>query len=143
VAEPRIVPAHILPHGSPSRLLTEVVTATSDRLVARARVPVANAFVREGRVPALVTIEMAAQAAALSEALRLPGGVPPRVRGFLVGAKETELLADDFAADAGVEIEVTPAPSAPPLLFFRFEAREAGRALARGSVSIYVTADEA
>ncbi|HJQ97567.1 MAG TPA: hypothetical protein VJ826_04580, partial [Candidatus Polarisedimenticolaceae bacterium] len=60
----------LLPHRPPMRFVEGIVGEAEDGLTCSAHVPEAFALVRAGAVPAIVTLEAAAQAAAVFEARR-------------------------------------------------------------------------
>jgi 3-hydroxymyristoyl/3-hydroxydecanoyl-(acyl carrier protein) dehydratase len=87
-----------IPHRRPMRLLDRLVTVAPDECLARGRL--------QGWVPAILGIEMVAQAAAglagweASLAGRAPGG------GFLVGIRSASFPLPALPAGAGVEARV-------------------------------------
>jgi predicted hotdog family 3-hydroxylacyl-ACP dehydratase len=102
----RDVPDDFIPHRGPARLVHTILESPRpDVVVCAGRVPADSAFVSEGRVPAVVLLEMAAQAAAVQQALAATAGGAPARPGYLVGIREASLNADDVAA--GVRLTAT------------------------------------
>jgi predicted hotdog family 3-hydroxylacyl-ACP dehydratase len=94
------VPDGLIPHRGPARLVHTIVEcARPDVVVCGGRVPADSAFVSDGRVAAVVLLEMAAQAAALLQALAAPPGSAAR-SGYLVAIRAATFRADDVPADA-------------------------------------------
>ena len=88
-----------------------------DVAVCAGRVPADSAFVSEGRVPAVVLLEMAAQATAVLQALAAPpSGVSPP--GYLVAIRAARFRVDDVAADALLIATVRRTGQAGPLATF-------------------------
>lgn len=150
-------PDRLLPHGEPMRLVTRVEAEPEDGLACAARVPARSAFVRNGTAPALVAIEMAAQAAAVFEALRrVPlrredaprgergigndrAGEPGARLGYLVGARGVRFLSAGIPADDECRVAIRLAGVAGPLSTYRFEVARAGQDVATGAVSTWIT----
>jgi len=88
-----------------------------DVAVCAGRVPADSAFVSEGRVPAVVLLEMAAQAAAVLQALAAPAAGPSRP-GYLVAIRAATFRADEVAADAVLIATVRRTGQAGPLATF-------------------------
>ena len=147
----------LLPHGEPMRLVTAVEADHEDGLACAARVPARSAFVRNGTAPALVAIEMAAQTAAVFEALRrvrapredVPrgehgvgndraGGAGPRL-GYLVGARGVSFASAAIPAGDTCRVAIRLAGIAGPLSSYRFEVARAGRDVATGALSTWIT----
>jgi predicted hotdog family 3-hydroxylacyl-ACP dehydratase len=100
----------------------------------RASVPADSPWVRDGRAPAFLAIEIGAQATAL---LGVEGGPGPR-RGFLVGVKDARFLVPTLAAGVPLEVEARDAGSAAPLRTCAIVLRSTeGAVLATATVSVY------
>jgi predicted hotdog family 3-hydroxylacyl-ACP dehydratase len=101
----RDVPDGLIPHRGPARLVQAILEdPRPDVLVCAGRVPEDSAFAVGGRVPAVVVLELAAQAAAVQQALAAPAGGAAKP-GYLVGIRAASLRADDVAA--GVRLIAT------------------------------------
>ena len=114
----RALPDGLIPHRGPARLVQAILESPGpDVAVCAGRVPADSAFVAEGRVPAVVLLEMAAQAAAVLQALAAPpaGGSRP---GYLVAIRAATFRVDDVAADARLIATVRRTGQAGPLATF-------------------------
>ena len=143
----------LLPHRATMRLVAAVESEPDDGIVCAARVPAGSPFAANGTAPALVAIEMAAQAAAVFEALRrfrASGGesdsaidaAGPRI-GYLVGARGVRFLAARIPAGAACQVAIHLAGLAGPLSTYRFDVDRGGDPVAVGSVSTWITATAA
>jgi 3-hydroxymyristoyl/3-hydroxydecanoyl-(acyl carrier protein) dehydratase len=139
----------LLPHRPPMRFVETIEAEAEEGLACTARVPGASPFAREGDVPALVAIEMAAQAAAVFEALRRRracsgdgAGAGPRV-GYLVGASGVRFFTAGIPAGAGCRVAIRLAGLAGPLSTYAFTVDRGGVPAADGTVSTWLTATDA
>jgi predicted hotdog family 3-hydroxylacyl-ACP dehydratase len=87
------LPGALVPHRGPALLLEAILEAGPDHATCRGRIPAGSAFATSGWAPAVVAIELAAQTAAVQQALAAPAGAAPR-RGYLVGVRDASLRAD-------------------------------------------------
>ena len=128
----------LLPHRAPARFAARVLRADDERLDLEALVPEASAFVRDGAAPALLALEIAAQAAACFETLvRVrAGGAGEARRGYLVGARDVVLDGGPLPAGRPILAAVRLAACAPPLSRYAFEVGAGGRL--RGEVSTFL-----
>ena len=128
----------LLPHRPPARFAARVRRADDAGLDLEALVPEASAFVRDGAAPALLALEIAAQAAACFETLvRVrAGGAGEARRGYLVGARDVVLDGGPLPAGRPILAAVRLAACAPPLSRYAFEVGAGGRL--RGEVSTFL-----
>lgn len=111
----RDVPEGLIPHRGPARLVQSILEdPRRDVLVCAGRIPADSAFAVEGRVPAVVLLELAAQAAAVQQALAAPGGATAR-RGYLVAVRAATLRAHDVAVQVRLVATVRRTGAAGPL----------------------------
>jgi predicted hotdog family 3-hydroxylacyl-ACP dehydratase len=111
----RDVPDGLIPHRGPARLVQTILEdPRPDVLVCAGRVPLDSAFAVGGRVPAVVVLELAAQAAAVQQALAAPAGGAARP-GYLVAIRAASLRADDVAAGVRLVATVRRTGQAGPL----------------------------
>lgn len=111
----RDVPDGLIPHRGPARLVQTILEDPRlDVLVCTGRVPPDSAFAVGGRVPAVVVLELAAQAAAVQQALAAPAGGAARP-GYLVAIRAAWLRADDVAAGVRLVATVRRTGQAGPL----------------------------
>lgn len=127
-----------LPHRPPALLTERILESGPDAAVVRCRIPSDNPFLRaraDGRLsaPALILLEMAAQAAA---ALR-PGGAP--ASGLVVSFEDAQLTAEDVEAETPILARVRAGRVAPPLRYCSYElAREEdGAVLLTGTLAVH------
>jgi len=114
----RALPDGLIPHRGPARLVHTILESPGpDVAVCAGRVPADSAFVSEGRVPAVVLLEMAAQAAAVLRALDAPPSGISRP-GYLVAIRAARFRVDDVAADALLIATVRRTGQAGPLATF-------------------------
>jgi len=134
-ADPTPIDVPTLPHGEAARLLEDVLERDDAGALCRARVPTCSPFRRGARVPALLAIEMAAQAAgALDERTGAARGVPPP--GLLVSVRDARLFASDLPADERYHVRVRRESASDALLIARFDVTLDGWALAAGALTL-------
>jgi len=110
----RDVPEGLIPHRGPARLVQSILEdPRPDVLVCAGRIPADSAFAVEGRVPAAVLLELAAQAAAVQQALAAPAGAARR--GYLVAVRAARLRAHDVAVQVRLVATVRRTGQAGPL----------------------------
>jgi predicted hotdog family 3-hydroxylacyl-ACP dehydratase len=111
----RDVPEGLIPHRGPARLVQSILEdPRPDVLVCAGRIPAESAFAVEGRVPAVVLLELAAQAAAVQQALAAPAGATAR-RGYLAAVRAATLRASDVAVQVRLVATVRRTGEAGPL----------------------------
>ena len=133
----RALPDGLIPHRGPARLVQAILESPGpDVAVCAGRVPADSAFVFQGRVPAVVLLEMAAQAAAVLQALSAPpaGGSRP---GYLVAIRAATLRVDDVAADARLIATVRRTGQAGPLATFDVTVSRGAEEVVSASLSTH------
>lgn len=130
----------LLPHRPPMRFVSALGRERDDGLSCSVCIPPGCALVEDGFVPALVTVEAAAQTAAAWEAVRRArqadaGG--PRI-GYLVALRQVLFFAGRLRAGESARASVWLEAAALPLTHYRFEVASAGAVLARGSIATYL-----
>lgn len=137
----------LLPHRPPARFVTRIVSSSEDGVVCEALVPRGHPLAANGPAPALAAIEMAAQAAAVFEALRradTEGEAAARPRlGYLVGARGVRFARATLAAESACVVSVRLDGVSGPFSSYDFEVSEADAPLARGQVGTWLTATDA
>jgi len=123
-----------LPHAPPARLIQGVIAAEAEEIVCAAEIPPDHPLAAEGRAPAFLAVEAAAQAAAVLEALARKEDPAPRI-GYLVGIREARLTAVPLPVGRPFQVSARLAGSAPPLSIYDITAGEA----AAGTISTYIT----
>lgn len=138
-------PASLLPHGGAARWIEAVLERGPGELTCRGRIPAASPFAAGGTAPALAAIELAAQAAAVLEAMeRTEAGEPegPR-RGYLVRLRSVRLAAEGIAAGEPLTVRVERTGRQPPLsLFAAAVHRESGEEVCRGDLGTWAADEE-
>ncbi len=132
----------LLPHRPPMRFVEGIEMEMDDRLVCAVRVPERSAFAEAGSAPALVTLEMAAQSAAVLEALlRFRETRVPGVRvGYLVGARDVRFARARVPAGETLFAAVRLSGIALPLCTYTFDVAQGSEVVASGTVSTWLTA---
>ena len=135
----------LLPHRPPMRFIEGIDAEMDDGVVCAVRVPGRSAFTEDGSAPALVAVEMAAQSAAVFEALRRSRqeeGAGPRI-GYLVGARDVRLARARVRADKTFSATIRLSGVAPPLCTYVFSVEEGREVIASGTMSTWLTATDA
>ncbi len=131
--EPIEVPS--LPHGEAARLLECVLERDDAGALCRAKIPARSPFRRGASVPALLAIEMAAQAAgALDERTDGDDGSAPAA--MLVSVRDARLFAAELPADERYHVRVRRETANEALLIARFDVALDGWALAAGALTL-------
>jgi len=132
----------LLPHRPPMRFVEGIATETDGGAVCAVRVPERSAFSAGGFAPALVALEMAAQSAAVCEALRRfreAGDAGARV-GYLVGARDVRFARALVPAGETLFAAVRLSGIALPLCTYAFDVARGSEVVASGTVSTWLTA---
>ncbi|MEO6194099.1 MAG: hypothetical protein ABIS20_13905 [Thermoanaerobaculia bacterium] len=125
----------LLPHAPPARLVLGVLEVSAAGIVCAAEVPPSHPLAVAGRVPALLGVEAAAQAAAVLEALARREEEPgPRI-GYLVGVREARFAAPSLPTGRPFRVSARLQGSAPPLSIYEIEVDRA----VTGTVSTFLT----
>jgi 3-hydroxymyristoyl/3-hydroxydecanoyl-(acyl carrier protein) dehydratase len=132
--------ATLLPHALPARLIEAIGDHQPERLTARARIPPDSPFAEARIAPALVALELAAQAAAALEAVeraaRGEGGGARR--GYLVGARDARWAPPLLPVGVPLAVRVALEARALPLSHYRFEVAFAGTVVATGTIATFL-----
>lgn len=132
----------LLPHRPPMRFVEGIESETDDGVVCAVRVPERSAFNAGGSAPALVALEMAAQTAAVCEALRRfreTGDAGARV-GYLVGARDVRFARTSLPVGETLFAAVRLSGIALPLCTYAFDVARESEVVASGTVSTWLTA---
>jgi predicted hotdog family 3-hydroxylacyl-ACP dehydratase len=132
----------LLPHRPPMRFVEDVEGEIEEGIACSASVPASCALAGAGSAPALAALEMAAQTAAVFEALqrRGRGGNEGALLGYLVGARDVRFARPRIEAGRAHTALIRLAGLALPLSTYRFEVRAGTEIVAAGSVSTWLTA---
>ena len=132
----------LLPHRSSMRFVEGIEVETDGEIVCAVRVGEHCAFAERGSAPAHVAVEMAAQSAAVFEALRRfrEVGVAGARVGYLVGARNVRFARHRVPAGETLFAAVRLSGIALPLSTYDFEVAAGSRMVAAGAVSTWLTA---
>jgi predicted hotdog family 3-hydroxylacyl-ACP dehydratase len=128
----------LLPHAPPARLVRGIAAASPEGIVCLVEVPPDHPLVAGGSVPAFVGIEMAAQAAAVLEALsRRQEALQPRI-GYLVGVREARFTVSSLPAGRLLRATARFQGGAFPLSRYEIGVGEPDRERVTGAISTYI-----
>lgn len=108
-----------LPHTRTARLLDTVIRADASSIEATGRIPAGHPLVRNGRAPALIGIELGAQAAAAMQHADGPSTTAEPRRGHLARIREAAFLMPDLPAERELRVIAELEGAAPPLAIYR------------------------
>ncbi len=132
----------LLPHAPPSRLLAAVLAASASGIVCAGVIPGTHPLVERGEAPGFLAIELAAQAAAVLQALQRSPAGGPRI-GYLVGVRGAHLPT---GLPIGQALRVTAASTggAGALATYDMEvsAEDGDKRLATGAISTFLPEPE-
>ncbi|HBL31734.1 MAG TPA: hypothetical protein DD490_33340 [Acidobacteria bacterium] len=129
--------ADLLPHVPPARLVRSVLEVTPEGMTGLAEIPAESPFAVDGRVPAFLGMEAAAQGAAALEALGRSGG-GPRI-GYLVALRGVRCAVASLPVAQPFRFTVRLTGSAAPLSIYEVRVEGAGGGeVLYGSISTYV-----
>jgi predicted hotdog family 3-hydroxylacyl-ACP dehydratase len=129
----------LLPHRGTARLLTAVVRSSRDVVEAVCEVPADHPLATAGRAPALLGIEMGAQAAAALEALgrrSQPEASGARI-GYLVRVRDAVFLVADLPVATPLVVTAVLEGAAPPLAIYRISVGDGREEFVRATLSTY------
>jgi 3-hydroxyacyl-[acyl-carrier-protein] dehydratase len=132
----------LLPHRPPMRFVERIEAESDEGVACSVRVPQNGAFTEEGSAPALLALEMAAQSAAVFEALlRFRRGERGGARiGYLVGARDVRFARIRLSVEERLVASLRLSGIAPPLSTYLFDVAGAQGPVASGTVSTWLTA---
>lgn len=127
----------LLPHAGSMALLREVLAEDETSLTCAAIIGGGSPLANPAGAPAIVALELAAQAAAAHRAGK--GGSGGAAQGYLVRARDVRLRVRRLPADRSLQVEVRLEGSAPPLAMYRFTIRAGDEKMAAGRISTWST----
>jgi len=133
-------PEALLPHEPPALLLREVTEVTEGSIVAVAEIPSSHPLVADGRFPAFLALEAAAQAAAALEALGRREAAGPRI-GYLVGIRDARFTAPSLPAGRRLRVTARLQGGAFPLSVYAVTLGKTGHEVAAGTLSTFLLAN--
>jgi predicted hotdog family 3-hydroxylacyl-ACP dehydratase len=130
----------LLPHAAGARLVRAILELGDDAVACSAVLPADSPYASAGRVPAFVGLEIAAQAAAVLEALGLPAErrTARRGHGYLVRARRVRSLVDEIPVERPLVVRVRRAARAEAVVLYEAELTAGGAPVLRGSFSLYL-----
>ena len=131
---------HLLPHRPPALLVTEVLEQTEEAATVKGRIPVDHPWAADGRVPALLLVDLAAQAAGILVGLRKVSRTRDRKapdQGFLVSLHETRLHVTDIEAEQPLEARVCLESEMGGLAMVSFSVTCDNQTAARGRLGVF------
>lgn len=132
--------ASLIPHRAPMLLVERIVDVFDGGMVCEGRVPADGPLAHGGRASAFLGVELAAQAAAVLEALgRAPGGGEPRI-GYLASIRDARFVVPELPAGRPLLATVRRLGGVPPLAMYAVEVAlaEDGRELLTATLSTYL-----
>jgi 3-hydroxymyristoyl/3-hydroxydecanoyl-(acyl carrier protein) dehydratase len=137
-AVPEIPALGSVPHFPPALLIDSLVARGSSGARGRGLIPADSPFAVAGHAPSYLGLEIAAQAAALVEALGREGAVgEPRI-GYLVAIRQARCYVRSLPVGEPLDVVVLLAGSAPPLSIYEIRIERAGRLLVDGTISTWI-----
>ena len=126
----------LLPHRGSMMLVREVLARGEDEVLCLAVLPSDCPYLEEGSAPALVALEIGAQAAAVLHAGGRTTGEGPPPAGVLAGIRTAEALAPRLPADRPIEARARRIGDAPPLAMVEVDVAADGRRVVSGTLSL-------
>jgi predicted hotdog family 3-hydroxylacyl-ACP dehydratase len=136
--------AGLIPHAGVARLVETVLELREDGIDCAGRFPPEHPMVRGGAVPAFVGLELAAQAAAVFEALRRrekDGHSNPRV-GFLVSLRDVRIDLRTFPVGVLLVASIRSLGSAAPLALYQVGVLHRGAVGVQGTLGTFLPPSE-
>lgn len=133
----------LLPHRPPMRFVQSILSEKADSLTCMATIPSASTLAGSDGAPAVIGLEVAAQAAAAWEALqrwREEGAAAPCI-GYLVALREVVFFVERIPADQALSVIVKLDMALPPLSHYLVELYLKGRLLVRGKIATFLKKD--
>jgi predicted hotdog family 3-hydroxylacyl-ACP dehydratase len=132
--------ASLVPHRGRALLVEDVVALREDGIECRGRIPPDAALARNGRVPSFVGLEMAAQAAAVLEALRRrdDGTAPAGPRtGYLVSLRSVVMEQPEIPVGVPLAVSLKSVGQAGGLGLYEASLECQGLVCVRGVVGTF------
>ena len=126
-----------MPHRPPMLLLDALLEHSELDVVCERTFREGDFFVEEGRVTALVTIELFAQAAAAHFGYANLARGPVTASGALLGARRIDLLVPSYGVGERLVVRARQVGMMPPAAQYECTIEgEGGAVLARGSINV-------
>jgi predicted hotdog family 3-hydroxylacyl-ACP dehydratase len=134
----------LIPQAGVARLVEAVLELREDGIDCAGRVPSTHPMAREGEVPAFLGLELAAQAAAVFEALRRRekgGHANPRV-GFLVSLRDVRIDLRTFPVEASLVASIRSLGGAASLALYQVRVLHRGVVGVQGTLGTFLPPSE-
>jgi len=134
--------AELVPHRPPMLFVERILGEAEDGTTCLGRIPAACALVTGGSTPAFVALEVAAQTAAVWEALRRSRetGTPAARTGYLVSLRDVVLHRRTVPADADLIASIRLEAMTPPLTTYAVDVSVDGELALTGTIGTYLSA---
>lgn len=135
-----------LPHTGPARLVTALSHCDADSIVLVGEIPVAHPLVCDGAAPALLGIEIGAQAAAAMQTMQRHGGASAGagpVHGRLVRVRDASFSQPTLPAGVPLDVTAHLVALALPLARYRIAVSLDGVERVTATLSTYAAPDPA
>jgi predicted hotdog family 3-hydroxylacyl-ACP dehydratase len=131
--------ARLIRHQGVARMVESVLELREDGIDCAGRIPPGHALARGGRAPAFVGLELAAQAAAVFEALRRPEQEPGSGArmGLLVSLRDVRLELSDLPAGVPLVASVRSLGGAAALSLYAVRVLHDGRLCVEGTLGTF------
>ncbi len=131
-----------VPHAPPALLIESLVARGAAGAQSRGLIPADSPFASFGRTPAYLGLEIAAQTAALVEALGREGEESgPRV-GYLVAIRQARCFVRTLPVGVPLDVFVFLSGSAPPLSIYEIRVGRKGTVWVEGTISTWIAEGE-
>ncbi len=127
----------VLPHRAPMLLLDEVTSWEGKSIACQVVLRDDSPFVEAGRAPAALAIEYMAQCIAAYVGLRGYARGEPVQIGYLIGARDVTLPADDFRVGDVLHVTASHVWGDEALGSFACAIERGAREVARGTLNVY------
>ena len=142
-AVPAIPALGRVPHAPPALLVESLVSRGASGARGRAFIPPDSPFAVGGNAPSYLGLEIAAQTAALVEALGREGEeAAPRV-GYLVAIRRARCFVRSLPVGEPLDVFVHFSGSAPPLSIYEIRIEREGGMMMDGTISTWIAAEAA
>lgn len=128
--------AALVPHRPPMLLVDELVSHEGRKVVCRAHVRSDHPFLRDGKVPVLVAVELFAQSAAALVGLLAARGGASMTQGALLGSREVRFFTDALRVGDTVDIHCAEAWTIGPAAQIECALYRDGARIAEGSINV-------
>lgn len=127
-----------VPHFPPALLIESLVAHGPSGARGRGTIPADSPFAVAGHAPSYLGLEMAAQAAALVEALGRAGEDSASRIGYVVAVREARCFVRSLPVGEPLDVMVFFAGSALPLSIYAVRVEQAGRVRVEGTISTWI-----